>query len=242
MLCYSLVFNGLEEDLNRIRSIPQMPIELALPLDTLQTLSIPELADPFLEENVKVEYVKLLSPCQDTLVEDLEKTVILADELTAEFIVLPVDKGGLHSIINVIDKIFESAVVYSKKIALEPSREALAKVVSSTNKFLGGVFKFSFSPTPTSTTDEVTTLALTYLGQLAAVKLVGFSNEGNASRISGASGINVFALIKELLESGYDGYFVLDYEPRGLMLPSRLVWEDCELLIQYINSLIEKRS
>jgi len=46
--------------------------------------------------------------------------------------------------------------------------------------------------------EELISRALDCLGLLVAVKLVRFTSDGRAARVAGASGLNLFALLKEL--------------------------------------------
>lgn len=240
MLCYSLLYDGSPNSLDRLRQLPKVALEVLLPSSTLLSLSVPEIADPLLDEKADVVAVKLVDGPEKSGVEGIERAVITADELGAELVVIPVEAGSAAETLSSLDKAFDLIVAYSKKVALEPSRGAFPKTVEFMKGFLGGVFKLSISPSYGSTTEEVLALSLAHFGQLAAVKLVGFTRDGKAARVSGVRGLNAFAVIKELLERGYDSYFMLDYEAKGLVLPPEAVRSDCDLLTQYIRSLLEK--
>jgi sugar phosphate isomerase/epimerase len=235
-----MLYDGSPNSLDRLRQLPKVALEVLLPSSVLLTLSVPEIADPLLDEGAEVVAVKLVDGPEKSGVEGIERAVIVADELGAELVVVPVEASSAAETLSSLDEAFNLIVAYSKRVALEPTREALPKAVEFMRGFLGGVFKLSISPSYGSTTEEVLALSLTHFGQLAAVKLAGFTREGKVTRVSGARGLNAFAVIKELVERGYDSYFVLDYEAKGLVLPPEAVRSDCDLLAQYIRSLLEK--
>jgi len=226
--------------LDRLRQLPKVALEVLLPSSVLLTLSVPEIADPLLDEGAEVVAVKLVDGPEKSGVEGIERAVIVADELGAELVVVPMDSGNAAEALSALEEAYSLIVAYSKKVALEPTRRAFPKALEFINGFLGGVFKLSVSPSRGSTTEEVLAMSLAHLGQLAAVKLASFARDGRVLRVSSAGGLNVFAIIKELVERGYDEYFVLDYEAKGLILPPEIVKSDCDLLYQYLHSLLEK--
>lgn len=237
---YSLMFDGSGSHVERSCSLLGTPIELVLKAEDLRDFSVFEVSEPFSGVGVEIVAVKILEGFSEARAEDLEKALVLADELGADYVVVPVGEGDLRVAADSLDRIFESAAAYAKKVALEPSRGVQLELSGYVSKFLGGVFKYVLSPAPGLTTDEMIAFAVEHLGQLAAVKLVCFTRDGRAARVTRASGINVFALMRELEERGYDGLYVLDYEPRGLLLPLQLVRGDLDLLLQYLRSLAEK--
>jgi len=242
MLCYSALFDGSRESLERIREISRaMPLELRVPSERLVEMSLTEVVDPLLEEGLSALAVKPVGDVRELLNEEFERLLIMADELHAQYVVLPVRSEWIDRVIEVMSDFFRLGATYSKYIALEPSREALAKAVAAMREYLGGVFKLSIAPSPASTTEELVALTLAHLGQVVAVKLANFTPEGGAVRLLSSEGvINPFRVVKELLEHGYDSYFVIDYESFGLELPPRLVKRDYVLLSQYLYSLVEK--
>jgi len=239
MLCYSLLYDGSPRSLERLRQLPDVALELLLSSSTLVSLSLPEIVDSILDEGAKVAAVKLADGAKCGA-EGVEKAVLVADELGAELVVVPINAESAEEALSALEEAYGLIVAYSKKVALEPTRRAFPKALEFMNGFLGGVFKLSVSPSRGSTTEEILALSLAHLGQLAAVKLAGFARDGRVLRVSSAGGLNVFAIIRELLERGYDEYFVLDYEAKGLILPPEIVRSDCDLLSQYIHSLLEK--
>ncbi len=244
VLCYSVLYDGTVARMSRLRSLPKdIPLELIVPTIKLTELNVFEIVDPLLEEGLSVVAVKPLGDTEMLLNEEFERLLILVDELGAEFAVLPVGERNLASIAGSMQNLFHLAVAYSKRVALEPTRRTIADVVKLMHRYLGGVLKLSISPSPSSTTEEIIALALTHIGQVVAVKLTNFSAYGKAIRLTDASGtINIFTVVKELLQQGYDSYFVVDYEGRKLELPSHAVREDFEAISQYINSIREKLS
>ncbi|MEZ0345354.1 MAG: hypothetical protein ABWK01_02225 [Infirmifilum sp.] len=240
MLCYSVRFDGTGLHIERLKQLMNVPVELVLNIDELREMSVFEIAEPILEEGIEVTAVKLDTPLSQSSEEDVEKAIVLADELNSDLIVLPVEGERLQIREGSprLDSLFKSASVYAKKVVFEPHPRALPGLADLISEFLGGVFKLAVSPEPELNTEELIELAHEHLGQLVLVRLVCFTREGKVARISGTTSPNVFAIIKELLERGYEGFFVLDYEPRGLMLPSQLVREDLELLLQYVRSMM----
>lgn len=242
MLCYSLLYDSSGRHVERLRRLSQIPVELVIALNDLRELGVFEVAEPLLEGEATVTAVKLVEPLSELGEDDLEKVVALADELNSYHVVIRVEKRGLAKSTAMLERLFRLAATYAKKVALEPSKDALPDLASHVSDFLGGVFKYALSPEPEFNTNDLLELALSHLGQLAAVKLVCFTRDGRATRVTGSSSLNVFAIIRELLGRGYDGFFVIDYEPRGLFLPASFVREDIELLSQYVRSIFEKTS
>lgn len=242
MLCYSILYDGTVSRMNRLRSLPKdIPFELIVPAVKLTELNVFEIIDPLLEEGLNIVAVKPLGNTERLLSGELERLLILMDELGAEFAVLPVDEGNLGSMASSMQNLFHLAVVYSKRVALEPTRRTIAKVTNLMHNYLGGILKLSISPSPSSTTEEVIALALSHISQVVAVKLINFITCGKATRLINASGtINIFTVVRELLQQGYDSYFVVDYEGRELELPPDAVREDFETISQYIYSIREK--
>lgn len=240
MLCYSALFDGTAESAARLWQLPRIALEVLLPSSTLASLSLPEIVDPLLDGGVEVAAVKLVGGVEECGVEGIEKAILVADELGADLVVVPLNAGNAAAVLRALDEAYGLAVAYSKRVALEPDRGAMPEAIKFVRETLGGVFKLSISPTRGSTTEEVLAMSLANFGYLAAVKLVGFSRDGRAARISGLGGLNAFAIIRELVERGYDSYFVLDYEAKGLILPPEAVRSDCDLLLQYIRSILEK--
>ncbi|MEM2217493.1 MAG: hypothetical protein QW731_03865 [Thermofilaceae archaeon] len=230
--------------MNRLRSLPKnMPFELIVPAVKLIELNIFEIIDPLLEEGLNIVAVKPSGDTEGLLSGELERLLILMDELGAEFAILPVDENNLGSMASSMQNLFHLAVIYSKRVALEPTRSTIAKVTNMMYNYLGGVLKLSISPSPSSTTEEVIALTLSHISQVVAVKLTNFVTCGKATRLTNANGtINIFTVVRELLQQGYDSYFIVDYEAHELELPSDAVREDFETITQYIYSIREKVS
>lgn len=240
MLCYSLVYDGREEQIERLRQLPKLPLELVVPLDALRTLSLIELIDPIIDERAEVVAVKLHDTAGDYTGDDVEKAVVAADELGAEYVVPPVGGGEATAALEALESALPLAVAYSKKLVLEPSFEVVESAVEFTNRFIGGLFKLSLSPVYPATTEEFLKLAVNHLGLLAAVKLVSYTEKSRVSRVSSPYRLNAFTVIRELVSRGYDSLFVIDYEARGLLLPPSAVRDDCNLVLQYIRSTLEE--
>jgi len=237
MLCYSLVFDSLGKHLERRRLLPKIPLELVLELRDLRETGVLEVAQPLIEEGAEVTAVKVAGPLSAAEEEDFERLAVLADELGAPYMVVPVGAADSGKLATQLAGLFRVAAVYAKKVALEPSRSVLPELDGRLSSFLGGVFKYAVSPEPGCTTEDFLELALSHFGQLTLVKLVSFASGGGAARVTSAEGLNVFAVVGELIERGYDGLFVLSYEPHGLFLPSHAVREDVELLLHYARSV-----
>lgn len=240
MICYSLLFDDSHSCLERLRYLSDIPLELVLRTKDLKNLSILDIAEPLSDAEAKVVAVKVAEGFGSITEEDLEKVLLLTDEVCADYTIIPVSRENLDSAVNVLNQLFKSAAIYAKKAVLEPSKEVLPQLSSLLSEFLGGVFKYSISPTPQLTTSEMLKLSLNHFGQLSAVKLVCFTRDGRATRVTSTASLNVFTIIKELIERGYEGLFMLDYEPRGLVLPPRFVREDYNLLQQFVRSIAEK--
>lgn len=240
MICYSLVFEDSHDCLERLRHLSDIPIELVLRSEDFRDLGVFDVTEPLLDAGANVVAVKIAESYDGFTEDEVQKAVILTDEASADYMVIPVSTENFDCVTNALSCFFRSAAAYAKKVVLEPSRDTLPRLSEFVSEFLGGVFKYSISPVPHLTTSEVLRLSLSHLGQLAAVKLVSFTKSGRATRITGAADLNVFTIVKELVERGYDGLFVIDYEPRGLVLPPQLVREDYNLLQQFIRSIVEK--
>ncbi|MEM3936896.1 MAG: hypothetical protein QXN94_02750 [Thermofilaceae archaeon] len=241
VICYSVVFDESSACGEKLRYLSDIPLELVLSSEYLVNLGIIDVTEPLSDAGVRVAAVKIAEGLGIIGDESFEKALILADEVGAEYVVVPVNEGNFESTVNALNRVFHSAVTYAKKVVLEPSKEVLPQLSELVSEFLGGVFKYSLSPTPSLTTGEMLKLSLANFGRLAAVKLVCFARDGRATRVTSAASLNVFTIIKGLIERGYDGLFVLDYEPRGLVLPARHVREDYDLLLQFARSIAEKR-
>ncbi|MEM0023328.1 MAG: hypothetical protein QXM80_00910 [Thermofilaceae archaeon] len=241
MICYSVVFDETSACAEKLRYLLDIPLELVLSSEHLVNLGIIDVTEPLSDAEASIAAVKIAEGLGIVGEESFEKALILADEVGAEYVVMPVNEGNFESTVNALNRVFQSAATYAKKVVLEPSKDILPQLSALVSKFLGGIFKYSLSPTPSLTTDEMLELSLANFGQLAAVKLVCFTRDGRATRVTSAASLNAFAIIKGLIERGYDGLFVLDYEPRGLVLPTRHVREDYDLLLQFARSIAEKR-
>ena len=242
MLCYSVLFDESQERLTELgRILRGIPLELIIPSETLLSLSLSEVVDPLVEERLDVVAVKVVGDVEALVKEEFERLLITADELQASMVVLPVNACNMKTVTASLSSIFRLAPLYSKHVLLEPSREVIARVVEAINAYLGGVFKLSIAASPDSTTDEILALALTHLGRVSMVKLSNFLEDGRVTSVTSTRGsINVFTVIKELLESGYDSYFSIDYESYKAAPPLKVARRECELLNQYIRSISEK--
>ena len=237
-----MLYDGSPRRLDRARELSRVtPLELRVPSKEIAEISFAEIVDPLLDERVRVMAVKIVGSLTPVLGENFEMALMIADELDAGCVVLPVDAYSADLVLECLNELFRLGATYSKYVVLEPARGVMARVISGMREHLGGVFKLSISPSPNSTTEEVLALSLAYLGQLKLVKLANFNSRGDAVRVSSVDGmINSFRLVKELVRHGYDNDFVLDYESFGLTLPTQLVRDDYELLEQYLHSLLEK--
>lgn len=234
------MFEDSCDRLERLRCFSDIPIELVLRGEDFRDLGVLDITEPLLDAGAQIVAVKIIESYDGFTDDDVQKAMILTDEAKADYTVIPVSEENFNFVVNLLNCFFRSAAAYAKKVVLEPSKDVLPRLSKLVSEFLGGVFKYSISPTPHLATSDVLRLSLTHLGQLAAVKLVSFTKSGRATRITSAADLNVFTIVRELVERGYDGFFVIDYEPRGLVLPPQLVREDYNLLQQFVRSIVEK--
>jgi len=237
MLGYSVIFDGSEECVERVRRLsPMMGIEVSVTPKYLEEASLVELVEPLAGEAEVLSFRVLGNPG-----ENVEKALIATDELGAKYLSISIDENGLEETARNMDEMFRLGAIYSKYIVLEPRGEYLNATASKLHDYIGGVFKLSIYPSPSYSTDDFTSLSLSYLGLLRIARLANFTPDGRPVRVTSRKGvINYFTVIKRLVQSGYEGLFIIDYEGFGLNLSLDVVKRDFSLLDQYLYSIIEK--
>jgi len=229
-----------EEALRRPRLLNRYLAEVSVPSSGyLEALGLDDIVDPLAEVGVRVESVKVPAdvPARANLRDPLEKCSIVAEELGARNLVVEIGKGSLER--RILEEMFRVASVYNLRLCLEleGSTREISDALDALSEFVGGVLKLSLKPLEGTSTPEFVEAIERAFGLLRIIRLANYDTESGRtiSVLSGGGTIDCYAVLRYLVERGFDGLLLLDYESRGEESLAEI-----DVLVQYTRSLMEK--
>ena len=230
----SLVYRD-EKDAEKLASLEKLGVGVLveLPGEVLEELGVDEVTDPLIEYKVRIP---IISVAFSKKVDLAEKAVIIAEELDSEYVTVALTPEGLNYFASIAKDLFRIFSCYKVGLCIETEKSYLNKLKEIILESIGGVFWLAISPSYTTKTGELIRLIEENLRMVRIIRAINYTNESVCPLFKGKS-INYYKVLKKLLEVGYQGYFVLDYEPKGLPLKVRELSRELELISQVTSSL-----
>lgn len=229
-----------EEALRRPRLLSRYLAEVSVPSSgDLEALGLDDIVDPLAEVGARIESVKVPTDisARVDISDSLEKCSIVAEELGARNLVVEAGREFLER--RVLEEMFGVASVYNLRLCLElrGTIEDISEALDVLSEFIGGVLKLSLRPLESVSTPEFVEAIERAFGLLCIVRLANYDvKSGRAISVLNNKGtIDCYAVLRYLVERGFDGLLLLDYESRGEDSLAEI-----DVLEQYTRSLVER--
>ncbi len=230
----SLVYRD-EKDAEKLASLEKLGVGVLveLPGNVLKELGVDEITDPLIEYKVRFPIVSVAFGRE---VDLAEKAVIIAEELGSEYVTVTLGAERLSYFASITKDLFRIFSCYKVGLCIGAEESYVGKLKEIILSNIGGVFWLTISPGHTMETGRLIRLIEENLRVVRIIRAVNYADKAIRPLFKGKS-INYYKVLKKLLEVGYQGYFVLDYEPKGLPLKVGELSRELELIGQVISSL-----
>jgi len=237
-IAISLVYKEMK-DSEKLANIEKLGVDVLveLPGDVLKEFSVDEITDPLIEYRVRFPIVSVAFSEEIDLAE---KAVIIAEELGSEYVAVTLTLADLNRFAGLAKDLFKIFSCYKIGLCIETEENYVGKLKEIILENIGGVFWLTVSPNDNMGTSKFIRLIEENLRMLRIIRAVNYTNKAVRPLFRGKS-INYYIVLKKLLEIGYRGYFVLDYETKGLPIVISELSRELELISQVTSSLYALR-
>lgn len=244
-IVYSVLIKGTEA-FKKIRYLNEyFPLELNIANSAfLKENGVGDITDPLEGLNNIVGFK--IAPILDdnTILEYLEKNIIISDELRCKRIIYSVnDEGSYLFIKKYMDDIFSLFSSYNAILVFESKNNKLLKYIyRDITEYLGGVFKISLNINNLNTNMvKIIKNIQNYFRLIDFIKVCNYNRDEIPVRILDKSSVlNIPVFLNYLLGIGYEKYLVINYEEEGVFLPLKEIIDDMTKIDELSKSLQEK--
>ncbi|RLE78224.1 MAG: hypothetical protein DRJ56_00610 [Thermoprotei archaeon] len=159
-----------------------------------------------------------IPPLDLGLVDELDRAIMVADDLGARAIVVPYDPESEELARLAVDSTYDALLEYDETLCFEP-RKAVRGLVDHVRALMEAL-EDEYSPLPVMLSYDVWSLEGSLADLLDLMEYVGVihacavSAEGRRPIFSQPSQLNPYELLDLLVEVNYVGYFVLHYDEK----------------------------
>jgi len=184
-------------------------------LSLLRDIGVDEIIDPIVDRRISVYalYLPFIKIFDESKLDLIEKTAIIADELKTKLIVYPVTFRHLKKLKEeaLLEKLFKLISSYYLKLCfnVKCNKQRINKLLNLVSDFTGGVFYFSLESLASSSKERMLEKVDSVFGLLKIIHIDG--RELSFLMEKPEHLLKYYDLINHLVWRGFEGFIAIDY-------------------------------